>query len=104
MPTETSPLLPKAGDHRDVPRHPVDPSGGLVPAGADAYQPNTESEAEEEEDENDGGDVERQTSQASDGRSRQFDGMPEVRKQMKWLFPAMGIGVRLYLRNYRVPS
>jgi hypothetical protein len=95
LPTETSPLLPKPGSLRDAPQHPVDPSGGIVPEGADPYRPNAGSEAEEEDD---GGDVERQTTHTSNGQTKQFEGMPEVRKQMKWLFPAMGIGVCLYYR------
>jgi hypothetical protein len=61
-----------------------------VPEGVDSYQRHSDSEEE-----GDGGDIERQRSHASnDGQSKQFEGIREVRKQMKWLFPAMGIGVR----------
>jgi hypothetical protein len=89
QPTETSPLLSNAPSHHG-PRHPVDPSGGIVPEGVDPCQRHNDSEEE-----GDGGDIERQRSHASnDGQSKQFEGIPEVRKQMKWLFPAMGIGVR----------
>jgi hypothetical protein len=91
QPTETSPLLPKTDSHEQTSRHPIDPSGGIVPDGADPYQ------QEDEDDDEDGGDVERQTSHTSNGQSRRFEGMPEVKKQMKWLFPAMGIGVCSYL-------
>jgi len=59
-----------------------------VPERADTYEGISGSEEEE-----DGDDVERQTSHTSDGRSKQYEGVPEIRKQMKWLFPAMGIGV-----------
>ena len=38
------------------------------------------------------GDTEQQ-SQAEDGREAQLTGLPEVRKQMKYILPAVGIGV-----------
>jgi hypothetical protein len=41
-------------------------------------------------DETDGGDLERQP---SDGDSFKHQGLPELRKRMKYIFPAIAIGV-----------
>ncbi|ORY19774.1 major facilitator superfamily domain-containing protein [Clohesyomyces aquaticus] len=87
-PSETSPLLPKLPRRRSA-SHPIDPSGGLVPEGADPYI----SESDASDGENiDGGDIERQ---ASNGDSTKHVGLPEVKKKMKWIFPAIAIGVFL---------
>ncbi|KAF2089167.1 MFS general substrate transporter [Saccharata proteae CBS 121410] len=92
--TETSPLLPKHS-HRDVdddddlthlPPQPIDPSSGLVPEGADG---NGSYEAGDE----DGGDVERATS--NEGRSKQYKGLPDVKKRMKYILPAIAVGIFL---------
>lgn len=80
-PSETSPLLPKPDHIRDSSRHPIDASGGLVPEGADPYK-------DDEETENEDGDVEGQ-----EIHMNQHEGLPEVKKQMKYLMPALGIGV-----------
>ena len=87
-PSETSPLLPKLDHTRHDASHPIDASGGLVPEGADPYEGHDESEDEEL----DGGDIERQ-----DSGHKAHEGMPEVKKQMKYLMPALGIGVGLML-------
>tara|TARA_R110002003_G_scaffold288_16_gene18489 strand:- start:16854 stop:17162 length:309 start_codon:yes stop_codon:yes gene_type:complete len=75
--SETSPLLPKPEDNNP---HPIDPSNGISPEGADPYIDN----------EDDGGDIERQT---SNGDSSKHQGLPEVQKRMKYIFPAIAIGV-----------
>lgn len=81
-PSETSPLLPK-----DSPAAkqvtPVEPSDGLAP---DAGQASAEAVE-------DGAPLEQQTS--AEGRQKQYEGMPEIRKQMKYIMPALAIGVFL---------
>lgn len=79
-PTEISPLLSKP----DQDAHPIDPSNGLVPEGADG------SVYRDEAADDDGGDIERQ---ASHGEASKHQGMPEVKKRMKFIFPAIAIGV-----------
>ncbi|TID22870.1 MFS general substrate transporter [Venturia nashicola] len=83
---ETSPLLPKPDQPRYDASHPIDASRGLVPEGADPYQDSGGQEDEEQS----GGGIERQES-----GPRTHEGLPEVRKQMKYLMPALGIGVFL---------
>lgn len=83
-PSETSPLLPKPDQTRRHASHPIDASGGLVPEGADPYQHYDGIEDEEQG----GGGIERQES-----GPKTHEGIPEVRKQMKYLMPALGIGV-----------
>ncbi|PSN70252.1 MFS general substrate transporter [Corynespora cassiicola Philippines] len=75
-PTETSPLLPK----------PVDAGGGIAPEG-----PEPPSEGGQFP-EDDGGDIERQVSH---GDTHKHQGLPEVRRRMKYIFPAIAIGVFL---------
>ena len=65
--SETSPLLPKPHDTA----HTIDAGVGIAPEGANAGE---------------GGDVERQS-------SFKHQGLPEVRKRMKYIFPAIAIGV-----------
>lgn len=74
-PEETSPLLGKPT---------VDPSAGVAPAGADVYD---ETDVEDSENEPD---LERQP---SNGETFKHQGLPEVRKRMKYIFPAIAIGV-----------
>ncbi|KAF1940492.1 MFS general substrate transporter [Clathrospora elynae] len=74
QPSETSPLLPKP----DQTAQPIDPANGIAPAGAAAT--------------GDGADLERQP---SNGDSFKHQGMPEVKKRMKYIFPAIAIGVFL---------
>lgn len=72
--SETSPLLPKN----------LEPSAGLTP----------DTPALSEEHNGDGGTIERQVS--SEERVALYEGIPELRKQMPYMFPALAIGVRLY--------
>lgn len=88
QPTETSPLLPKPDHLSEIPPHPVDLSAGLVPEGADPYE--NEQHNDEAED---GGVVERQVS--NNDRLKQYEGLPEVRKKMKYIIPAVAIGIFL---------
>lgn len=83
-PSETSPLLPKPDQTRRDASHPIDASGGLVPEGADPYQDSDGCDDEEQG----GAGIERQES-----GPKTHEGIPEVRKQMKYLMPALGIGV-----------
>lgn len=80
QPTEASPLLPKAIDDA----HTIDASSGIAPGTADAAV-----------EENDGGDIERQVSH---GDSIKHQGLPEVQKRMKYIFPALAIGVGRHIR------
>ncbi|KAK8195929.1 hypothetical protein M8818_007080 [Zalaria obscura] len=79
-PTETSPLLKK-----DQPP-PVEPSDGIAP---DAAVVNGSVEGNGE----DGGDIERQLS-ATD-RQKQYEGIPEIKKRMHVILPALAIGIFL---------
>lgn len=79
QPSETSPLLGKRAPK------PIDPSDGIAPDSAVANGVIAEEE--------DGGDLERQTS--LEGRQKQYEGQPEMRKKMKVIFPALTIGVLL---------
>lgn len=76
--TETSPLLGKPNGQV------VDSGDGIAPAGPEPYD-----ETDVEDNENDG-DLERQP---SNGESFKHQGLPEVRKRMKYIFPAIAIGV-----------
>jgi hypothetical protein len=67
-PTETSPLLQDEGAAR------------------------TEEDTYER---NDGGSIE---GQSSNGDVPKHQGMPEVKRRMKYIFPAIAVGVRLYHR------
>jgi len=80
-PTETSPLIPKPDQN-----HHVDPSNGIFPGGAEIYDERDESSVEV----GDGGDVERQI---SNGDTVKHQGMPDVKEKMKYIFPAIAIGV-----------
>jgi hypothetical protein len=85
--TETSPLLPKSNGLNNVPARPIEPSGGIAPGVPGPDDVRTRSEQEE--------DLEGQDGEGSDnGQPVPVEGMPEVKKQMKYLFPALGIGVR----------
>jgi hypothetical protein len=70
-PRETSPLLPKPNASTPA----TDEDSSTAP------NPLTE----------DGGDIERQT---SNGTASKHQGLPEVRARMKYIFPAIAIGVR----------
>lgn len=83
-PSESSPLLPKPDQTGRHASHPIDASGGLVPEGAGPYRDFLGMEDQEQG----GGGIERQES-----GPKIHEGIPEVRKQMKYLMPALGIGV-----------
>ncbi|KAF2109163.1 major facilitator superfamily domain-containing protein [Lophiotrema nucula] len=85
-PTEASPLLPKP-DQQSA--HPVDPSTGIAPEGAD---PHEDPEDERDPEGEDGGDIERQV---SNGDTTKQKGLPEVKERMVYIFPAIAIGVFL---------
>jgi hypothetical protein len=78
-PSETSPLLPKPDDNA----HCNDPVDNVAPISAHTPDGN----------EQDGGDIERQV---SNGDSFKHQGLPEVRKRMKYIFPAIAIGVSTF--------
>jgi hypothetical protein len=79
QPSETSPLLPKPSDTTP---YATDPSGGIAPGGPEISGI----------DDQDGGDIERQT---SNGDNSKHQGLPEVRKRMKYIFPAIAIGASM---------
>lgn len=79
-PTETSPLLQaqRTPDGLQVlPPQPVD----------DDYDENAVQQPE------DGGDLERQESNVSESGLSKYKGLPEVKKQMKYILPAVAVGV-----------
>lgn len=79
-PTETSPLLGKPSQNGQL----VDPGDGIAPAGPEVYD---DTDVEEDHDEQD---LERLP---SNGSAFKQQGLPEVRKRMKYIFPAIAIGV-----------
>ncbi|KAF2741567.1 multidrug resistance protein fnx1 [Polyplosphaeria fusca] len=79
-PSETSPLLPHVEQ-----ASPIEYASGVVPG-----EPHVYGGVEEQ----DGGDTARQISNGDTGTSK-HTGMPEVRKRMKYIFPALAIGVFL---------
>ena len=81
--TETTPLLGKPDQNRQL----VDPGDGIAPAGPEPYE---DTNVEDNDDEND---LERQT---TNGSNFKHQGLPEVRKQMKYIFPAIAIGVSIH--------
>lgn len=87
--TETSPLLSKGNSG------PVDAGGGVAPDGPQTRIDESHSTFEENDEttSNDGPALERQESGLN--RVKQYEGMPEVRKQLKFILPAVGIGVFL---------
>lgn len=101
QPSEASPLLPKkdrALSRSSLP--PIDPSAGIAPEGADSRgvlygdtlsdeSDNASNAAIDNQD-----DLERQISRVSSvGRAKQFEGLPEVKKKLKYIYPAVAIGV-----------
>lgn len=87
--TETSPLLGAKQDQ------PIDPGAGLAPEGPQARTIDDygTSAPDDEPAEPDGDPLERQES--VQGRSKQYEGIPEMRKQLKFIVPAVAIGVFL---------
>jgi hypothetical protein len=89
-PTEHSPLLPRPStveeSKSNIPaKHPVDPSGGIVPTGIDSYEEDREASR--------GPDIE--NGSAEDASPVPYAGLPEMKKQMKYILPAIAIGVFL---------
>ncbi|KAK7180133.1 hypothetical protein DPSP01_012283 [Paraphaeosphaeria sporulosa] len=80
-PRETSPLLPKPA-LQPVSPHPIDADRNIAPE--EVYQDAVAGAT--------GGDIERQI---SNGDASKHQGMPDVRKRMKYIFPAICIGVFL---------
>lgn len=79
--SETSPLLPKL---TNLPPQPADTPDGALPngtSGNDHTNGDTKPVDEEE------------APADQDGRERQYQGMPEVKKQLKYIVPAVAIGV-----------
>ncbi|KAF2691722.1 MFS general substrate transporter [Lentithecium fluviatile CBS 122367] len=79
--TETSPLLQGQSGP------PIHPDDSFVSEEADSYNRSISSDSEQ-----DGGDIERQDSNEEPSKHQ---GMPEVKKRMKYIFPAVCIGVFL---------
>ncbi|TKA55103.1 hypothetical protein B0A49_10823 [Cryomyces minteri] len=102
--TETSPLLPKnASSLQSVPSKTIEPSDGRAPNGAIANgslnKPSSlssSSASTHSSDSIDGGDLERQSTTASAAdRKRKAEGLPDVKKKMKYILPALAIGIFL---------
>jgi hypothetical protein len=86
-PSETSPLIPKPS-RRHSSQTPIDPSARPAPDGPDSHIDQDDSL----DGGIDGGDLERQ---ASNEDSSKRQGLPDVKKKMKWIFPAVAIGIFL---------
>ncbi|KAF2709459.1 MFS general substrate transporter [Pleomassaria siparia CBS 279.74] len=84
-PTETSPLLQKADEHVHV-----DQGNAIAFGGEELHNGRDDEGSGEEDGIEDGGDVERQTSNTT-----KHQGMPDVKAKMKYIFPAITIGVFL---------
>ena len=76
-PTETSPLLGKPDQNEQI----LASGAGTLPTGPELH------DAEEDGAE---ADLERQP---SNGENFKHEGLPEVKKRMKYIFPAIAIGV-----------
>lgn len=89
--TETSPLIPKSG--KSAVEQLIEPGIG-VEANAVAVDGNACDPSFRANDVTaDGEEIERQAS--NEGRQKQYEGMPEVRKRMKYILPALAIGVSM---------
>ena len=98
-PSEREPLLAKV---KSATVSYVEPAASVtnaaVPNGADSHANGNgivkASQREGEEEGEEGGhDAERQQQPDNDARDAQFKGMPEVRKKMKYILPALSVGV-----------
>lgn len=91
--SETSPLLPKlsptsGGDGAYSSTAHIAVENGIAPvAGGGGVDVVDDDELEGDDD---GGDIERQI---TNGDSHKHQGSPEMRKRMKYIFPAIAIGV-----------
>lgn len=80
-PDETSPLLQRTPDGLQIlPPQPLDPNAETLP------EDNGEGE----------GDLERQISNVSEGGLNKYKGLPEVKKRMKYILPAVAVGVSIH--------
>jgi hypothetical protein len=86
--TETTPLLPKSKPLKEVPPIPIEPGRGSISENLDPSEDGNQTI-----DDSDENNLERQAT--GEDRSKLYDGMPEVRKLMKYIFPAIAIGVFL---------
>ena len=82
-PTEISPLLHKSAN--SLPQPTDTPNGALPNGGSNKHHAAKDSKIGDQEQAND----------VSDGRERQYQGLPEVKKQLKYIVPAIAIGVYL---------
>ena len=98
-PTETSLLIPKRTlDTLEPPLgtlEPGDAPNGVLPS-TDGSLTKYASISKDEP-----GDEESQHSSVDEERKIQFEGIPEVKKQLKWILPAVsiGVGTSCYLPN-----
>ena len=88
-PTETSPLISSDGVAS------IEPSVGVAPEGPEDHSAGDHGtfEGNGEPINDDGASLERQESLQD--RLKQYEGMPEVKKQLKYILPALGIGIFL---------
>ena len=78
-PSETSPLLP------NVLPEPADAPSGVLPNGSSINgRPEEDIKSVDEE----------QSQADAEDRERQYQGLPEVKKQLKYIVPAVAIGVQ----------
>lgn len=93
--SETSPLLPRTSAVDQGISRLVDPTVGIVPEGVEVVATYEDPVGEENITNGvDGAEIERQISQASnDGK---YQGLPEVKKRLKYILPAVGCGVGVF--------
>ncbi|KAK7544346.1 membrane transporter [Phyllosticta citribraziliensis] len=87
-PTEDSPLLYNSDGLRYVPPRPIDSRAGTIESreGEGETIPRDEQEA----------DLERQISNESHGgTSKHYEGLPDVKKRLKYILPAVAVGIFL---------
>jgi hypothetical protein len=87
-PSENTPLLSRPETLQEVTPIPIDSNEG-----ATSENSNINEDGNQMPEDADGGFLERQT--ALEDRSKLYEGMPEVMKSMKYIFPAIAIGVFL---------
>ncbi|GAB7358567.1 hypothetical protein MBLNU230_g2628t1 [Neophaeotheca triangularis] len=90
QPSETSPLLSKDGPQ------PVEPGSGIAPDGQLAnasVEGSAKPQNGEDEGDNHGSTLERQAS--AEDRQKQYEGIPEIKAKMKYIMPAVAIGIFL---------
>ncbi len=98
QPTESSPLLPKhTSDGSEFRSQAIDPSAGIAPEGVHADSTLDDSGLDDSglDGSGEGEDLERQTTNTSEGRKKQYEGQPDVKKRMKYILPAVAIGIFL---------